>query len=206
MARRRVTSHVSRRSVVAGSLLALPALLVGVTPLAGSAGAGGLTPGARLQNAMNAFVAQPGSAPGIVVAIGRGKQFTLRTAGVADLVTKAKPVAGDQMRMASVAKAFSGAAALSLVSRGKLKLSDTVDKIVPKMPVEWKNVTLAELLAHTSGIPDFSKDPSFGPAVVKALQNPPPHGCCCPSSRSRSCSSRPDPSTGTRTRTTSSSA
>jgi D-alanyl-D-alanine carboxypeptidase len=159
--------------VVAGALLALIALVAGVTPLAGSASAGALTPDAKLQNAMNALVKKAGGPPGIVVAIGRGNQFTLRTAGVADLVTKAKPVASDQMRMASVAKAFSGAAALSLVSRGRLKLSDTVGKIVPKMPVEWKNVTLAQLLAHTSGIPDFSKTDEFRAAVIKALQTPP---------------------------------
>ncbi len=173
MARRLITSRVSRRSVVAGTLLALPALLVGVTPLAASAGAGGLTPGARLQNAMNAFVAQPGSAPGIVVAIGRGNQFTLRTAGVANRVTKAKPQANDQMRMASVAKAFSGATALSLVSRGKLKLTDTVGKIVPKMPVQWKNVTLAQLLQHTSGIPDFSGFSGFRDALLASLDKAP---------------------------------
>ncbi len=166
-------SVVSRRSRMVAVVGAALALLVGYTPIAASADASARTPGARLQNAMNAFVKKAGGPPGIVVAIGRGKQFTLRTAGVANLATKAKPIANDQMRMASVAKAFSGAAALSLVSRGKLKLSDTVGKVVPKMPVEWKNITLAELLNHTSGIPDFSKIPAFGAAVVKNLQNPP---------------------------------
>jgi D-alanyl-D-alanine carboxypeptidase len=153
---------------------ATSALLLGSTPLAVAGAAAVPSAGATLQQAMNAYVAQAGGAPGIVVAIGRGKQFTLRTAGVANIVTKAKPAANDQMRMASVAKAFSGAAALSLVSRGKLKLSDTVGKVIPKMPVEWKNVTLAELLGHTSGIPDFTGFGDFHKALFASLQKAPP--------------------------------
>ncbi len=159
----------SRLALAAAAALAL---LVGY-PLSASAEAHPMSSGARLQNAMNAFVKQAGGPPGIVVAIGHGRHLTLRTAGVADVATHAKPVANDQMRMASVAKAFSGAAALSLVSRGKLRLSDTIGKIIPKMPREWKNITLAELLGHTSGIPDFSQTDAFQKAVVANLQNPP---------------------------------
>ena len=150
------------------------ALLLGGVPFAAAGTAAGApSAGATLQQAMNAFVAQPGGPPGMVVAIGRGKQFTLRTAGVANIVTKAKPAADDFMRMASVSKAFSGAAALSLVSRGKLKLSDTVGTVIPNVPVEWKNVTLAELLQHTSGVPDFTRAPGFGEALVASPQKAP---------------------------------
>ena len=168
-------SNVSRRTWRPLTIAAATsALLLGSAPLAGAGAAATPAPGATLQQAMNAFVAQPGGAPGIVVAIGRGNQFTLRTAGVANRVTKAKPAANDQMRMASVAKAFSGAAALSLVSRGKLKLTDTVGNVIPKMPVQWKNVTLAQLLQHTSGIPDFSDFPGFVQALLQSLQQAPP--------------------------------
>jgi D-alanyl-D-alanine carboxypeptidase len=170
-----VTRYAWRPLTVAA---AASALLLGSTPLAtaGSASSAGTaaSAGATLQKAMNAYVATAGAPPAVVVAIGRGSTFTLRTAGVANIVTKAKPAANDQMRMASVAKAFSGAAALSLVSRGKLKLSDTVGSLIPKMPVQWKNVTLANLLGHTSGVPDFTGFPGFREALVKSLQNPPP--------------------------------
>lgn len=79
------------------------------------------------------------------------------------------------MRLASVAKAFSGAAALTLVSRGTLSLSDTVGKWLPGLPKAWRPVTLGELLGHTSGIPDFSKSKDFEKALFASLQNPPPH-------------------------------
>lgn len=155
--------------------VATSALLLSCTPFPPGGGSGGKSSaGVKLQKAMNAYVAQAGGPPGIVVAIGNGKQFTLRTAGVADIASKAKPAANDQMRLASVAKAFSGAAALSLVSRGKLKLSDTVGELVPGEPAEWNSVTLRQLLGHTSGIPDFSTFDDFIDALVASLQTAPP--------------------------------
>ncbi len=170
MPRLRAIPRKSRLSIAVAATLAL---VVGYAPIVSSAEASAPLPGAALQGAMNAFVAQAGGPPGIVVAIGRGKQFTLVTAGVGNTVTKAKPMANDQMRMASVAKAFSGAAALSLVSRGKLKLTDTIGKVIPKMPVQWKNVTLAQLLRHTSGIPDFSGFQGFRDALFASLDKAP---------------------------------
>jgi D-alanyl-D-alanine carboxypeptidase len=38
------------------------------------------------------------------------------------------------MRIASVAKAFSGAVALSLVSKGVLSLNDTIGDLLPGLP------------------------------------------------------------------------
>jgi D-alanyl-D-alanine carboxypeptidase len=74
----------------------------------------------------------------------------------------------DSMRLASVAKAFSGAVALSLVAGGVLSLSDTVGKWLPGLPPAWSKVTLRELLNHTSGIPDFSKTVAFARALGKS--------------------------------------
>ncbi len=76
--------------------------------------------------------------------------------------------------MASVAKAFNGAAALALVARGTLSLDDTIGRWLPSLPKAWDAVTLAELLHHTSGVQDFSSCPAFQTAVVASLQDPPP--------------------------------
>jgi D-alanyl-D-alanine carboxypeptidase len=65
------------------------------------------------------------------------------------------------MRIASISKAFSGAVALSLVSQKKLSLSDTIAMRLPTLPEAWHSVTLAELLNHTSGLPDYIKNPNF---------------------------------------------
>ncbi len=104
----------------------------------------------------------------------RGSESTTITAGVADLATKLMITSSQEMRLASVSKAYSGAAALSLVSSGRLSLSDTIGKWLPSLPRAWSKITLRQLLNHTSRIPDFSKQKSFADALVANLQNPPP--------------------------------
>jgi D-alanyl-D-alanine carboxypeptidase len=78
------------------------------------------------------------------------------------------------MRIASTAKAFSGAAALSLVQKGLLSLDDTIGQRLPSLPAAWGTVTLRQLLNHTSGLPDFSQSPGFQQAVAASLTVAPP--------------------------------
>ena len=77
------------------------------------------------------------------------------------------------MRLASVAKAFSGAAALSLVASGQVSLDSTIRQWLPELPQTWWPVTLAQLLNHTSGILDFSREEAFRNALFESLQVPP---------------------------------
>jgi CubicO group peptidase (beta-lactamase class C family) len=56
--------------------------------------------------------------------------------------------------VASVSKQFTATAILKLASEGKLKLSDKVSLYFPSAPPAFTNVTIDELLAHTSGISD----------------------------------------------------
>jgi D-alanyl-D-alanine carboxypeptidase len=70
------------------------------------------------------------------------------------------------MRIASTAKAFSGAVALALVDRGALHLDDTLRRRLPRLPEAWGDVTLRQLLQHTSGLPDFSESEAFRAEVA----------------------------------------
>jgi D-alanyl-D-alanine carboxypeptidase len=66
------------------------------------------------------------------------------------------------MRIASIAKAFSGAVALHLVHEGRLGLNDTIGERLPgMMPPEWWAVTVREMLNHTSGLPDYTRSAGF---------------------------------------------
>jgi len=65
------------------------------------------------------------------------------------------------MRIASVAKAFSGVVALHLVREGKLSLDDTIAQVLPTLPSAWGAVTVEQLLHHTSGVPDYTKSDGF---------------------------------------------
>jgi D-alanyl-D-alanine carboxypeptidase len=127
-----------------------------------------------LDRALARFVRRADGPPGVAVVVQRGDQAVLHRAGTADLASGAPIRAFESMRLASVAKAFSGAVALSLVAAGRLSLSDTVGQRLPGLPHAWARVTLRELLQHTSGIPDFSQTKAFQKALLKSLLKAPP--------------------------------
>jgi CubicO group peptidase (beta-lactamase class C family) len=55
----------------------------------------------------------------------------------------------------SITKAFTGVAVMQLVEQGKLEVSAKISKYLPDLPVEWQNITVKQLLTHTSGLPDI---------------------------------------------------
>lgn len=123
---------------------------------------------------MRRLQAGPGGPPAVVVAIGRAEGIALHSVGVSDVLSGQRPRRDDHMRVASVAKAFSGATALALVKRRRLSLDDTIGSRLDGLPPAWSAVTLRQLLAHTSGIPDFSLTDRFRAALLASLQTPPP--------------------------------
>lgn len=62
--------------------------------------------------------------------------------------------------VASLEKPFIAAMVLRLAERGKLSLGDTVGKYVPWYEAA-RDVTIADLLTNTSGIPDYAQLPNF---------------------------------------------
>lgn len=172
-------------SVALAALLASGAALA-VTPVGDASGnaeaeattaaAGG--PDAALDRALKELVAMPGGPPGVIAVVQRGERREVHTFGVANLKSGRPMRVDDRMRIASAAKAFSGAVALSLVSKGKLSLDDTIGERLsglPEAPPDaWSDVTLGQLLNHTSGLPDFSESEAFRAAVVERLRHPDP--------------------------------
>jgi CubicO group peptidase (beta-lactamase class C family) len=61
------------------------------------------------------------------------------------------------LRIGSVSKSFTAFAVLQLVEEGKLHLDDPVVKYLPEVQLDdprWRDVTIRQLLSHTSGIPN----------------------------------------------------
>lgn len=129
--------------------------------------------GSALQSALHSLVGQRDGPPGIIVIVRHGDNQTVYRAGTAVAGQSVPMETNDHIRVASVAKAYNGATALSLVAHHVLSLTDTVGKWLPSLPTQWHPVALFELLQHTSGIPDFSQNPAFGQAVQKDPLNPP---------------------------------
>lgn len=158
--------------VVAVASLALTLALLPVTGQ--QAGATSRADRAALDAAMRQLLATNNGPPGVIAVIDRYGHIDIHSAGTSQ-VGESTPITGqDHLRLASVAKAFSGAVALSLVAQGTLHLTDTVGKWLPTLPSQWSKVTLAQLLQHTSGIDDFSQTKAFQDAVIANLTNPPP--------------------------------
>jgi D-alanyl-D-alanine carboxypeptidase len=133
---------------------------------------------AALDRALEDLVALAGGPPGVIAVIQRGKHRKVHTAGVADL-RKGRPIGrNNRMRIASTSKAFSGAVALSLVSKRALSLNATIGELLsglPKPPPHaWAEVTLAQLLNHTSGLPDYLGTPDYQKAFLASLTKAPP--------------------------------
>jgi D-alanyl-D-alanine carboxypeptidase len=129
---------------------------------------------AALDRAIDQLVAAPSGPPGVAVVVQRASEIRLHGAGLAVVAPATRPGLDDHMRLASVSKAFNGAAALALVRDGALSLNDTIGARLPSLPSTWGRVTLAQLLNHTSGLPDFSQSKFFQHALAASLLSAPP--------------------------------
>ena len=91
--------------------------------------------------------------PGAALLISyNGKMILGKGYGLRDLENKQPITANTNMRMGSVSKQFSALSALSLVDKGMLSLQDTIYNIFPFEI--FKNVTIEQIINHTSGIAD----------------------------------------------------
>ncbi|MFF9915379.1 serine hydrolase domain-containing protein [Streptomyces sp. NPDC013457] len=164
----RSRSRVSLRLSAAG--LAASAVLAALVQPA-QATATPPSPDRALQQQLNDLVRTAGGPPGAIALMRQGDRTAVYRAGVADTTTGRPPRITDHMRIASVAKAFSGAVALRLVDRDRLSLDDTIGQRLPSLPTAWHQVTLRQLLNHTSGLPDYTTAPAF----LEILQEDPRH-------------------------------
>jgi D-alanyl-D-alanine carboxypeptidase len=175
---RRYGSSRSRRIAAVAGLSAAAVLAASLPSNQAVAGSGASSAATsrypRLTQALEALVDLPSGPPGAVVIVHRGDDRRVLTAGVADVETGRAIRASDHMRVASVAKAFSGAVALTLVDRGRLSLRDTIGELLPYLPDAWSDVTLAQLLHHTSGLADYSKSRAFQERVIAQPDVPMP--------------------------------
>lgn len=144
------------RSVACTAVLLACCLGLSVATSSAAQASGGV------QRGLERLVAAPGGPPGAVATIYRDGRLTVLRAGRANVARKGAPRASDHMRIASIAKAFSGAVALNLVRAGVLGLDDTIAQRLAGLPAAWGAVTVRQMLNHTSGLPDYTESAGFG--------------------------------------------
>lgn len=68
---------------------------------------------------------------------------------------------GVKFRIGSMTKQFTAALVLLEQEEGKLSVDDPIRKYLPDSPAAWDKITIADLLHHTSGIPNFIFDKRY---------------------------------------------
>lgn len=89
------------------------------------------------------------------------------TLGMADVADGRKVRASTPFAIASVTKTFTSALILRYVDEGLLRLDQPLSRWFPDWP-DANRITIRMLLNHTSGIPDFFRNPKFERALNKS--------------------------------------
>ena len=145
-------------TLIAG-LLSVVAL--GVAPAAHAGAPTAASADAALQRQLQRLIAAPGGPPGALVVVQRGARRAVFNLGVANRSTGRRIQLTDHWRIASVTKSLTSATALALVSRGQMSLGMTLGDTVSGLKPAWSEVTLAQLMQHTSGVPSYTTQPGF---------------------------------------------
>jgi CubicO group peptidase (beta-lactamase class C family) len=107
---------------------------------------------------------------GAVLVAHRGKVVVRRAYGYADRERRVPVTPATVFGIGSVTKTFTAAAIEFLADRGRLSLADPLSKFFPEFP-RGGDISLAQILAHTSGIPDYYDLPEY---AARRLEPMPP--------------------------------
>lgn len=89
---------------------------------------------------------------GVQIASKGGRNLHIEADGYADLENHVLMSKDAAFRIASLTKQFTAAAVLRLVEDGLLGLDDKLERRLPHCPHAWRDITIRELLSHTSGL------------------------------------------------------
>ena len=74
-------------------------------------------------------------------------------------------------RLASITKQFTATAVLLLAEQGALSLDDPLSRFFPGAPSYWDDITLHQVLTHSSGLPAYESSIPFGTSLQLYDQN-----------------------------------
>ncbi|HRH43999.1 MAG TPA: serine hydrolase [Pyrinomonadaceae bacterium] len=115
---------------------------------------------AKVDEYMNAFVKVKGVGGAVLVARD-GKILTAKGYGLANAESNISNTDTTRFRIGSLTKQITAAAVMLLQERGKLNVKDTACKYLENCPDAWKEITIHQLLTHTSGIANYTALPDW---------------------------------------------
>ncbi len=119
--------------------------------------------------------------PGLSLAVVKNGEVMLTNGfGKANLELNVAAAPETVYQLQSITKTFTAAATMMLVEEEKIALDDKITKHLDNLPESWSEITLRQLLSHTSGIKDFINEPTVNlrldatPAeIVRSLADKP---------------------------------
>jgi D-alanyl-D-alanine carboxypeptidase len=105
--------------------------------------------------------------PGAAILVARGDEVIFRGArGLAQMELGVPLRADNVFRIGSNTKQFAAVTVLKLVEQGRLSLTDPLSKFLPDYP-NAANISVHELLNHTSGIKDYTEIDGYFRAAIR---------------------------------------
>ncbi|MFL5568917.1 MAG: serine hydrolase domain-containing protein [Gemmatimonadaceae bacterium] len=109
--------------------------------------------------------------PGLSLAVVQdGKVVKSKAYGLANMELNVRATPGTVYQIQSITKSFVACGIMLLVEDGKIGLDDKITKYLSELPQAWSDVTVRQMLTHTSGIPSFVQDQGGGAAIVAFAQ------------------------------------
>jgi CubicO group peptidase (beta-lactamase class C family) len=146
-------------------------VVVGLMVLAAG---GPIAAGQDLDGRVDGFVAEKmkeQKVPGLSLGVLRdGKILEAKGFGLANVELDVAVKPETVFQTGSVGKQFTATAVMMLVEEGKVGLDDKIGKYLAGTPAAWKNVTVRNLLTHTSGIADYTDKEEVKPGGLINLR------------------------------------
>jgi CubicO group peptidase (beta-lactamase class C family) len=109
--------------------------------------------------------------PGLSLAVVQaGKVVKMKGYGLANVELNVPVSPNTVYELQSITKSFVACGVMLLVDEGKLGLDDRITKYLGGLPEAWSDVTVRQMLTHTSGIPSFVQDQGSGQAIIAFAQ------------------------------------
>lgn len=110
----------------------------------------------KIEELLNDYINNEELTPGISVALVKnGEVVYKKSHGYANLENAVKINSKTAFYIASLSKSFTAAAIVLLYEKGKLALSDRINKYFTDLPDYCKDIKVVNLLNHTSGLKDY---------------------------------------------------
>lgn len=97
---------------------------------------------------------------GVILVMKKNKVLFKEAFGHRDLSSKIPLTVNDRFQIGSLTKQFVAAAILKLQEENRLSIDDPITKYLPEY-TRWRNITIRNILNHTSGVINYTDHPEF---------------------------------------------